>query len=516
MQQGYTSSLYPADWWPGFSVKKPGYLDPLFLQDYSYAGYHNGEKPLPRQQSAITRVSAATDGSQDASAAVQAAIDGVLAQGGGVVFLPAGVYRLDKPLRILGSNLVLRGAGSGLTKLWFKDGGGISENNKSNVLVGSSQAVSEKADSRWKLTAAAGIFDQHVDVADTAGLAVGDSISIAWNITAEFKAEHNATNYWNFASLGSRKTFFRRTITALERNRVHFNVPLRYAINLRDNPVVLKASNYAQENGLEGFSLTNAVGVDKAWSTFGGSTAIMMRDCKNCWINDVKSYAQGASAYQIRSHGITVATSFQVTVDNAHLQKAEHLGGGGNGYLFHVTRSNEVLIKDSSAQFGRHNFTINWDFGSSGNVFLRVKSGNGRVCSALSNQKANSCSLGPTDFHHALAIANLYDGAQIDDALDVGNRRDDSSGAGPTGTLNTFWNIRGIGVVNAYNLGLGYVIGTASTITLNTRLDHSGSRQKYLALGTAPEDYSEWVGQNNRLFPVSLYEDQLARRLRKP
>jgi hypothetical protein len=498
------------------SIRKAGFVDKLFLQDYSYAGYHNGEKPLPRSTAGMTSVQASTDGSRDASAAIQSALDSVAAQGGGVVYLPEGLYRVDKPLRVVGSNIVLRGAGPEATKLWFRDGGGVSSSNKSTISVVPKQKLSEKYDARWKIISEGEIFDNHVDVSDTSGLQVGDDISIAWNITAEFRSEHNATEYWNFAAMNSRKTFFRRTITAVEGSRVYFSVPLRYPVKLRDNPVVLKASNYAQEVGLESFSINNTVGVDASWSGLAGTSAISMSDCKNCWIKNIHSFSKDAGPYHIRSHGISVTSSFQVTLDNNHLQKAERLSGGGNGYLFQLSRTNEVLVKDSSAAYGRHNFTINWDFGSSGNVFLRVKSSNGRVCSTLSAQKSNSCSLGPTDFHHALAIANLYDQAQIDDSLDVGNRQDDSSGAGPTGTLNTFWNIRGSGSVNSYNSGMGYVVGTASSVKVYTALNLSGYRQKYLAKGSAPEDYTELLGQNARLFPVSLYDDQLARRLKNP
>ena len=32
------SQLYPEDWAPGFNITHPGYEQPLFLQDYSYAG----------------------------------------------------------------------------------------------------------------------------------------------------------------------------------------------------------------------------------------------------------------------------------------------------------------------------------------------------------------------------------------------------------------------------------------------------------------------------------------------
>src|SRR5690606_12026642 len=148
----------------------------------------------------------------------------------------------------------------------------------------------------------------------------------------------------------------------------------------------------------------------------------------------VSSFRRMEEGYHLRSHGITVERSFRVTLADNHLQKPEHLAGGGNGYLCPLSQPNEALVRDSTGIDGRHNFSSNWDFGAAGNVFLRVLSRGGRVCSDLEKQRRNACSLGPSDFHHALAMANLFDQAIIDDALAVGNRQDWSTGAGHTGT----------------------------------------------------------------------------------
>ncbi len=119
------SLLYPEDWEPGYSIRHPDYVEPLFLQDYSYAGYHHGEKSIPYASANVISVDAATDGSMDASEAIQGAIDRAVARNGGVVYMPAGLYRIDRPLHIQGSNVVLRGAGADETRLWFYRGGMI-------------------------------------------------------------------------------------------------------------------------------------------------------------------------------------------------------------------------------------------------------------------------------------------------------------------------------------------------------------------------------------------------------
>lgn len=54
---------------------------------------------------------------RDDSAALKKAVASLRAQGGGVLFIPEGVYYLDRPVEIKGDNMVLRGAGMKKTRL---------------------------------------------------------------------------------------------------------------------------------------------------------------------------------------------------------------------------------------------------------------------------------------------------------------------------------------------------------------------------------------------------------------
>ncbi len=82
------------------------------LPDFSWAGYHAGEKPIPDvpTKAVITDYGAVGDGVIDDTAAIQAAIDAVSAMdGGGAVLIPKGTWRISAPLRIEVSGVVLRG-----------------------------------------------------------------------------------------------------------------------------------------------------------------------------------------------------------------------------------------------------------------------------------------------------------------------------------------------------------------------------------------------------------------------
>lgn len=182
----------------------------------------------------------------------------------------------------------------------------------------------------------------------------------------------------------------------------------------------------------------------------------------------------------------------------------QNKGGSGNGYLFEVRQSSEILFRDLQASKGRHNFIQNWGFGTSGCVWLRVHS-------ALGNAWINQYfpgNVGYSEFHHSLAMANLIDQSTFDDGWSIINRSNWSSYSGHTGTENVMWNIRGNGNLRSRQFGYGFVVGTQD-ISVETRIGTFSTG----AAGTAPEDYTEGLDQGDDLYPPSLYEDQLLKRL---
>ncbi|GHH85974.1 hypothetical protein GCM10018793_56080 [Streptomyces sulfonofaciens] len=84
------------------------------------AGYRGGERTFPRRRvvANVLDHGARPDGSADAAPAINAAVAAAGAAGGGTVLVPPGTYRIDDLIRIGESGVVLRGAGSGRTKLY--------------------------------------------------------------------------------------------------------------------------------------------------------------------------------------------------------------------------------------------------------------------------------------------------------------------------------------------------------------------------------------------------------------
>ncbi len=500
----WRSSLYPENWLPGLSDEMG-----RGVQDFSYAGFHYGEPPDPGALEVIDVVGADATGKQDATALIQAAIDAAMVKGGAIVHVPAGLYRLDGLLQVSASHIVLRGDGPTQSRLFFTRA--IDMGDKAHVSF-SAPLVS---DLEIPLAVDGIVGSTSISVLDATGFAPGDDIAIGFVITPEFITEHHMTDTW-IAFNGTWQTFFRRTVksvnTASSPPVLEIDVPLRYAVKLRDNATVRREKGYLVGAGVESLGLANAVSWDDAWSV-DRTHVLEFAHVVDGYVRDVQSFASpnapvsgaGAGAHLL-SGGILVMESKRVTIEHTEMAEAQNRGGGGNGYLFELQRSNEVLIADSKGTAGRHNFIQNWGFGTTGCVWKRVESREGRAFVA---KDSNLATTGHSEFHHSLATANLIDASLFDDGFSTINRQDESTGAGITGAMNVVWNVRGVGTVRSMQFGWGYVIGTSGPFVVT-------ESPLPLGQGTEPVDFVEGLERGADLVPQSLYDDQRAKRLAMP
>jgi hypothetical protein len=498
----WRSALYPANWTPAFTNGSG-----QFLHDFSYAGYRNGA--LAPGSAAPTRVfdvahgyGADASGATDATAAIQSAIDAAQTAGGGVVLFPAGLYRCDGVLHVSASNIVLRGAGAQTSRVYFTQSAGLSY--KSHIAFQGALQYGPDVP-----LAADGVNRSlSVQVADASSLAVGQEVAVGWVITDAFVAEHGMTGTWTVAN-GQWRPFFRRTIVSLNTSVipavVTLDAPLRYPAKLRDAASLRSESGYLSECGVEDLGLSNAVTWNDAWAE-KQVHLFSFQSAKDCWVRGVESFASpnsGANGYHLQNSGFGVLASKRLTIANCVLQKAQNRGDGGCGYLFEISQSNEVLVRDCAGLDGRHNFIQNWDFGTTGCVFLRCHSAGGL------NVFSRDVPIGATaysEFHHSLAMACLIDSCTLDDGWYAGNRKQESTGAGHSVTESVLWNNSGKGKILSFQYGQGYVIGTRTLGVSVSLLDPR-------AAGTAPADHVEGQDLGATLEPQSLYDDQLARRI---
>lgn len=516
------SRLYPADWYPGW---KDG--EGRFVHDFSYAGYHRGEKPLPTVDPAagldVTKAPYNADptGQADATSAIQRAIDEAGARGGGVVYLPQGTYRLSPPedqayaLGIRSSGVVLKGAGEGKTFLY---NAATFMKQKDIIRVGGGDWV--KTPVSTKLRRSALEPSALLPVEEASGFAVGDYVMVTFDTTADFLAELGMQNKWA-SRLGKVEPIFYRQVVAVDpvHRTMTVDIPTRYPLKTRDNVLITKTQPPLSEVGLEDFSIANAqnpktgLGEDdfKVEGTAGYETdnakAINVIAAADSWIRGVSTYKPaGNETYHILSKGIILDRTKNVTVDNVSMAYPQYRGANGNGYLYQFI-GNDNLIVRSKAAGARHSFTFA-NFSSNGNVMHDVYSENSSLL---------------TDFHMYLSMANLIDNMTLSgDAISAITRDYGSSPTNRHGVVTTesvFWNTNGLAahkskpgvIVETEQFGNGYVIGTRGPVNgVNTEI--AGSIPE---ADTKPFDMAEGIGEGDRLSPASLFADQFARRARE-
>ncbi|MFB6263617.1 MAG: glycosyl hydrolase family 28-related protein [Bradymonadaceae bacterium] len=512
----WRSELYPADWSPGHTGE-----DGRFLHDFSYAGYRNSEAKLgraipDRRFDVVEDFGGDPSGETPSTEAVRRAVDAA-EKSGGVVFFPAGRYRITGRIRIESSKVVLRGEGPEASRLFFPA--------NEEMSYASHLEFRGKLEHRteWKLSEDAENRSRRVTIeVDGKPLPeVGDDVAVGWVITEAFVRGHQMSEHWREFN-GEWQPFFRREVEAVEREgetaTVELDVPLRYPAFRRDGASLRRTTGYIREVGVEDLGLADAIGWDAAWK-IDQTHVLEFHGVEDGWIRRVESFPSPAapqsgpgSEDHLRSGGILIEESKRVTVAESSMAEAQNRGGGGNGYLFEIRRSNEILTRDSVGRAGRHNFIQNWGFGTTGCVWLRVQSSGGVT---MSSKGGSTASTGLSEFHHSLAMANLVDASTLDDGWAAENRKDYSSGAGHTATQSVFWNVTGTGRVRSYQYGWGYLIGVGSEIDvvveIRDDLGDIGPLAKWE--NTEPRDWVEGRGRAGSLRPRSLFESQLERRL---
>ena len=506
----WRSVLFPKTWKPDFTG--PG---GLFVHDFSYAGYRNSEESIPSLGEAavfsVVDYGAAPNQDADSTAGFQSALDAAVAAGGGVVFVPAGLYRCDGLLSVKASNVVLRGEGPQASRIYFTRHDTMT--GKAHISFTGSGAT----DIETALVADGEARLSTIAVEDASQLAVGDDISIGWVITDDFIAHHSMTGTWA-AFNGTWQPFFRREIVGIDTdvtpNQVTVDVPLRYPALVADGATVRRETGYVSEVAVEGLGLSNAVEWNQAWAN-ERSHVLSFSFVKDGWIRNVETFespispsgGNGAHAH-LQNSGLKIHASKRFTVEDTVMEKSQNRGGGGCGYLFEVRVSNEILFVDCTARAGRHNFIQNWGFGVTGCVWLRCFSEDGFAVSLQGLPFIGQT--GFSEFHHSLATGNLIDSSTFHDGFKAVNRQDWSTGAGHTATQNIFWNNSGNGKIHSRQWDWGCIIGTSGNLDAVTSL---GGLFNTEAEGTEPEDFTEGLGQGETLYPSSLFEEQLLLRL---
>lgn len=455
LMNGYTPDAGAAD------VIGP---DGISYPDFTRAGIPGGI-PDVNVVIDVTTLGATPNDGKDDSAAIQAAVYAVAAQGGGAVFLPAGEYHIDRTVTINRDNVVIRGEDPEKTVIRprFRD-----ENHPAGWTF-RFEGVAHPRRVDLNMTRPVTRGDTVLHVNGTGRLEVGDVVTIVARPPAEAiellteKLAGIATD----GSYGSIYSWQYVRVTGLGDNEIHVDRPARLDLSLEQRPQVLMHNRLLKGAGIENLTIEQEV------ETRG--------------INGVRFYAternwmRGVTIRRIGNTPVNWVRSFEFEVRGCTLDDMRSRGGAV-GY-FGINFSSDGLVEDCDIRRLRH---LSISMASNGIVLHRCR---------LSNVDIN--------FHMHWPNGNLVDNCDVDATTEA----DDGATRGtynwgiytprhtgdmhnPAGPHNTFFNSRYTSAKDGIMLG-----GGATRHTLIT-YNHFVSRGGSAAILQEGSDDTVLIGNN--------------------
>lgn len=476
------------------------------IVDFSYAGYHLGEKAIP-DSTALTAYAVAPV-SGDNTAHIQQAIDTVSswtpdAHGiRGTVRLAAGEYAIGGTLYIPTSGVILAGAGMGdsptTNTILRRPYGGTA--NKAAVLIAGGNTFSNWAGgdipgNRVNVTSSVvHTGDRSFDVSNAAGFSVGDNIII----------KHPATQAWLDAvdgggtytgepwAVDSQPLLFNRHITAISGNRITVDAPITNRLDASlSTSYVYKydRADLVTEVGVENLQIV--IDTKSPTSEDHAGAGIIFNTVEDGWVSGVK-------VKHFVNKGITLQSATRVTVRNSSAVEPHSKLEGGRRYSFAAEFAQLNLFIGNYASQGRHAYVGNGGSWDSGNVFV---------------DNVASQSYDASELHRRWGHGFLYENHMETNVissnfrvLSLYNRGNYGTSHGWSAANSVLWNCNvgnGRAVVEKPPTAQNYAIGCKGNIT--------GAGPFSTLLPTVP-GFIEGTGQTQMSIP-SLYRAQLAERL---
>ncbi|KAI3429364.1 hypothetical protein D9Q98_005459 [Chlorella vulgaris] len=477
------------------------------LPDFSYAGYKQGNEPLPVPpvtRSVLTFRKAGMSDTKMFKAALAWAHSQPVTDEFIVLFVPAGRYTLTERLWIKRSRLVLRGAGSANTVLYIpKSLRGIYGPNPHNMPKGSyvntdGFVTIQGSDRKGKQAARVNKFAEKgsvwVQVNDAADLKVGTYYDLLFQDVAGKFNSYMFDNLWKAEARynGATRVKLTTKVVAIRGNRVQIERHLPYEIRSKLNVVTFhKPPNTVEDSGIEGLTFSFK------WSWYAGHhledgwNAVEVSKSRNCWVRDIHTINADSSVLVNDASMVTVA-GLQIAASktranhfpNAYHERADTDGHWGVQYMhsFDLLVRDFVVISSLMHDVGT---------GSSGKwgVFMNGVMADGNM-----------------DLHRALAGPTLY--TNID--AGIGTNALYSGGpstSGPNALAGTtWWNIRSRVATRPPNSKPGEARCAFGPAVNLVGVNLIPSRARTMC--------STWHYERAVDFPGNLYEAQYARRMR--
>lgn len=484
------------------------------LPDFSHAGYHGGNEPIPHVpevKNIKTDFGAKGDGTTDDSLAFEQAIAGT---NDGALFIPAGRYKLSRVLEIRKSNLVLRGEGPEKTVLVYDESlrtvgkrqkpDGSWNFNKALAepeLPSASTAPPFKPEDDWRfrggfiwvegedkglklsdVSAPAKRGDTRLDLKSAAGIAPGQFLRLL-----QFDDAKNTLGRALHADLAApgAQTYDRVTnkfidwvaqVTAVDGNRITLDRPLRVDVRPNWSPQIWSYKPTVQEVGLENLGFAFSGKTYPGHLREEGFNATYFKQCSNCWMRNI----------WVTDADIAFNFEWMVrfsTIENVRtLAKVRKENLGPTSGTGHHAAQMAYFVQDclfTQFRFDTHYVhDITVDTLVSGNVF--------------SNGSGVSINF---DHHRGASYENLFSNIDLGRAHFMWVSSGKPENGPPTGARETFWNIRATNPL------------PKTPKWVQTNLIGAGGK----IIRSADKEWNEPL-DNNRIFPIDLHEAQRARR----
>lgn len=460
------------------------------LTDFSHAGYHSGEAPLPRPavKSNVKDFGAKGDGVTDDSAAFRKAIEST---NDGAILIPAGKYVLTDIFEIRKPNLVLRGEGPDKTTLFFPKG-----MEQIRPLAGATTTGQATSGYSWSggflwirgsqqgprlggLKERAVRGSTTIELTEAPDLKPGDKIEITQEDPGDgsliqhlYQGQSDSTS-----SIKKTRTRFGSKVKAVDGAKITLERPLRTDLDPRWNAAAFLFRPSVSEVGIEdlGFEFPNAP--YRGHFKEDGYNPIAITGASDCWVRNVRILNADSGPFLNGS-------SFN-TLDNLVFESVRQATKDGD------TGHHGITVGDD-------NLFTNVDFRCKFIHDITVETTGGGVVS-----KCRGVDLS-FDHHRRFPHANLF--TEID--AGKGTRLYKSGGGANLGrhsaAWTTFWNVQSENPLHPYPKDFGPDL-----------MNIVGMNSKDPAVLDAAGVWFEPIAPS-ALEPRNLYEAQLALRLRGP
>ena len=403
------------------------------LPDFSYAGYHRGERPLPtlRPDCSVKDFGAVGDSQTDDTRAFQRAIE---QSAGKTIFVPPGVYIITDFLDIRTAGTCLKGAGARQSILRFP-----TPLNEIKPNWGATTSGQRTSNYSWSggflritgtfpskslavVDAAARRGERVLQVSDPNAFHIGDEFRLRLSDTREQTLARYlyADDPGRIENLGDRASVsFIARVTKVDAagKRIEFDRPLRTDVRSEWNPRIYQAASSVEEVGIEDLGFDFPELPYQGHFTELGYNAMAIGGVRNCWARNLWIHNADSGIFLSGAN----VTLNQIEIESDRPIERSRKATGHHGI---VLGGQDNLL--SGFEFGTrfmHDITVS--SGSAGNV---VADGKGLdIC---------------FDHHCHGPHANLF--TNID--LGEGSRMFQSGGGAALGrhsaAWETFWGIR--------------------------------------------------------------------------